>query len=175
MLEFSWYSVISPRAACDPLETANEQTNTAAADSLKLTARQPLPGHHRRRRRMNPSAAPPRPGKKMGQNLERHGSSTNSPNSRPIKPTCCPRSCYERFRRLRAFAESAAVATLPPESALSPLKTAVFVDSLRPICHRRDDVIHRPPAAGFSPALLLSASSAHATNFAVLFGTSARR
>ena len=43
MLEYSWYSVISPEGCAAILwKQANEQTNTAAADALRLTARDNL-------------------------------------------------------------------------------------------------------------------------------------
>lgn len=108
MLEFSWYSVISPEGCAAILwKTANEQTNTAAADSLKLTARdnlslgiiddvvrEPLGGAHR-----DP--------KKMGQNLERWIVDQLT-ELKTHKADLLPQKRYERFRRLGAFAESAA-------------------------------------------------------------------
>ncbi len=106
MLEHAWYSVISPEGCAAILwKTANEQTNSAAADSLKLTSRdnlrlgivddviaEPLGGAHR-----DP--------KKTATALERwiidqvHVLKGHNPSSLPQRR-------YERFRRLGAYSES---------------------------------------------------------------------
>jgi acetyl-CoA carboxylase carboxyl transferase subunit alpha len=106
MLEHSWYSVISPEGCAAILwKTANEQTNAAAAESLKLTARdnlrlgiiddviaEPLGGAHR-----DP--------KKAGASIERwvldqlHELKSHNPSTLPQRR-------YERFRKLGAYTES---------------------------------------------------------------------
>lgn len=108
MLEFSWYSVISPEGCAAILwKTANEKTNTAAADALKLTARdnlelgiidemisEPLGGAHR-----DP--------KKMGQILERW-IIDQIQELKTHKAELLPQKRYERFRKLGSFTEGAA-------------------------------------------------------------------
>jgi acetyl-CoA carboxylase carboxyl transferase subunit alpha len=108
MLENSWYSVISPEGCAAILwKTANEQTNTAAADALKLTARdnlalaiiddvirEPLGGAHR-----DP--------KRTAQNLERW-IIDQIQEFKTHKADLLPQKRYERFRRLGAFSEAVA-------------------------------------------------------------------
>lgn len=108
MLEFSWYSVISPEGCAAILwKTANEQTNTAAADALKLTARdnlslgiiddivrEPLGGAHRDPKRM--AATLERWLVDQIQELRTHNADL------------LPQKRYERFRKLGAYQDSAA-------------------------------------------------------------------
>ncbi|HYE03726.1 MAG TPA: acetyl-CoA carboxylase carboxyltransferase subunit alpha [Phycisphaerales bacterium] len=107
MLEHSWYSVISPEGCAAILwKTANEQTNSAAAQALKLTARdnlrlgivdavipEPPGGAHR-----DPAAAIAQvEAWVLGQLEELRG----------IDPARLPELRYERFRRLGAVEDAA--------------------------------------------------------------------
>lgn len=105
MLRNSWYSVISPEGCAAILwKQANEQTNTAAAEALKLTARdnlglgivdavidEPLGGAHR-----NPDGAAELLQAWIGEQLE--GLSRMTPEE-------LLRGRYERFRKLGAYDE----------------------------------------------------------------------
>jgi acetyl-CoA carboxylase carboxyl transferase subunit alpha len=110
MLQHSWYSVISPEGCAAILwKQANEQTNSAAAESLKLTAGdnlelqiiddiipEPLGGAHR-----DPKATASAVERWIIdhlQELKRH------------KPASLPARRYERFRKLGAILET----TQPP-------------------------------------------------------------
>ncbi|MCC6321236.1 MAG: acetyl-CoA carboxylase carboxyltransferase subunit alpha [Phycisphaerales bacterium] len=108
MLEHAWYSVISPEGCAAILwKTANEQTNSAAADALKLTARdnlklkiidelipEPLGGAHR-----DP--------KKTAAAIERWVLDRLH-ELKGINPATLPQQRYERFRRLGSFTEAVA-------------------------------------------------------------------
>ncbi len=114
MLQHSWYSVISPEGCAAILwKQANEQTNAAAARSLRLTARdnldlgiidavipEPLGGAHR-----DPAATAAAIEKWVGESLD---------ELRRHNPTTLPARRYERFRRLGTFAENGVA---PPGSA----------------------------------------------------------
>ncbi len=103
MLEYSWYSVISPEGCAAILwKQANEQTNTAAAESLKLTAKdnkalgivddvieEPLGAAHR----SHEEAA-----SKL-ENWITH--QLDALAARPIEELLCER--YDRFRNLGSF------------------------------------------------------------------------
>lgn len=107
MLEHSWYSVISPEGCAAILwKQANEQTNSAAADALKLTARdnlglkiidaiipEPVGGAHRDPRKT--AAAIERWVLDSLHDLKTHN------------PATLPQQRYERFRKLGAFVETA--------------------------------------------------------------------
>jgi acetyl-CoA carboxylase carboxyl transferase subunit alpha len=106
MLEYSWYSVISPEGCAAILwKQANEQTNNAAADSLRLTSRdnldlgiidhvipEPVGGAHR-----EPGAA--------AASLERWIVDRLQELKR-VKPGNLPARRYERFRRLGSYLET---------------------------------------------------------------------
>jgi acetyl-CoA carboxylase carboxyl transferase subunit alpha len=108
MLQHSWYSVISPEGCAAILwKTANEQTNTAAATSLKLTSRdnlelgiiddvieEPLGGAHR-----DPAGAASNLEKWIVEQLQ---------ELRRISPATLPQKRYERFRKLGSFIEQPA-------------------------------------------------------------------
>ncbi|MBC7772316.1 MAG: acetyl-CoA carboxylase carboxyltransferase subunit alpha [Pyrinomonadaceae bacterium] len=106
MLEHSWYSVISPEGCAAILwKQANEQTNSAAATSLKLTSRdnlelgiiddiitEPLGGAHR-----DPQATAASVERWIVdrvQDLKSH------------KPAALPNKRYERFRRMGSLLET---------------------------------------------------------------------
>ncbi len=105
MMENSWYTVISPEGCAAILwKQANEQTNAAAARSLRLTARdnielgiiddivpEPLGGAHR-----DPAGA--------AGNLERWILKTLD-ELRSQNPATLPGRRYERFRRMGAYTE----------------------------------------------------------------------
>lgn len=107
MLANSWYSVISPEGCAAILwKQANEQTNTAAAQNLKLTARdnlelgiidavvpEPVGGAHREP-------------KKTAANLERWLSDQIIELKGQSQATL-PQRRYERFRKLGVYAETA--------------------------------------------------------------------
>jgi acetyl-CoA carboxylase carboxyl transferase subunit alpha len=109
MLEHSWYSVISPEGCAAILwKQANEQTNTAAAEALKLTSRdnlelgiidtiipEPLGGAHR---------DPKKTAAAMERWIVDHLHELKSHN-----PTTLPQTRYERFRKLGSFTEAVAV------------------------------------------------------------------
>jgi acetyl-CoA carboxylase carboxyl transferase subunit alpha len=105
MLRNSWYSVISPEGCAAILwKQANEQTNTAAADALKLTAKdnlslgivdsivdEPLGGAHR-----DPEGASRMLEAWIGANLaELDG----------LSPEALVEGRYKRFRKLGSFDE----------------------------------------------------------------------
>jgi acetyl-CoA carboxylase carboxyl transferase subunit alpha len=106
MMEYSWYSVISPEGCAAILwKQANEQTNNAAADSLRLTSRdnlelgiidhvipEPVGGAHR-----DPAAA--------AAGLERWIVDRLQELKR-VKPGVLPARRYERFRRLGSYLET---------------------------------------------------------------------
>ena len=109
MLEHAWYSVISPEGCAAILwKTANEQTNAAAAEALKLTARdnlrlkiidevipEPLGGAHR-------------DSKKTAAAIERWVLDKLH-ELKAINPATLPQQRYERFRKLGACTETVAV------------------------------------------------------------------
>ncbi len=109
MLEYAWYSVISPEGCAAILwKTANEKTNTAAATALNLTAKdnkrlgiiedvikEPVGGAHR-----NPQ--------KAAEAIEQWVVETLR-ELQKVKSSTLPARRYERFRRLGQYAE------LPPE------------------------------------------------------------
>ncbi|MCC6660682.1 MAG: acetyl-CoA carboxylase carboxyltransferase subunit alpha [Phycisphaerales bacterium] len=109
MLAHAWYTVISPEGCAAILwKQANEQTNTAAARALRLTARdnlelgiidavipEPVGGAHR-----DPPAA-------VALLREWIVAQLGELRSRPIDELVAAR--YERFRRLGSFAEAEAV------------------------------------------------------------------
>jgi acetyl-CoA carboxylase carboxyl transferase subunit alpha len=117
MLKHSWYSVISPEGCAAILwKTANEQTNTAAAKSLKLTASdnlqlgivddvisEPVGGAHR-----DPAAA----AKLLQQWIVRQ---LTELRTIPVDDLLQQR--YERFRKLGAYSEAAAASMPETESA----------------------------------------------------------
>lgn len=106
MLEHAWYSVISPEGCAAILwKTANEQTNTAAAKALNLTARdnkkngiiddvikEPLGGAHR-----DPAGT--------AAAIERWITDALSSLKRS-KPASLPDKRYKRFRKMGHFAEA---------------------------------------------------------------------
>jgi acetyl-CoA carboxylase carboxyl transferase subunit alpha len=106
MLEHAWYSVISPEGCAAILwKQANDQTNSAAAEALHLTASEnkrlgivdavisePVGGAHR-----DPEAAAESIRKWIQDQLGR---------LRRSKRASLPRRRYERFRRLGAFGEA---------------------------------------------------------------------
>src|SRR5690606_30415442 len=103
MLEYAWYSVISPEGCAAILwKQANEQTNTAAAKALRLTARdnlslgiidevipEPLGGAHR-----DPAGAA---------DLLRKWVVAQLHDLKRVDPDVLVKSRYERFRRLGAY------------------------------------------------------------------------
>jgi len=105
MLENSYYSVISPEGCAAILwKQANEQTNTSAAKSLKLTAadnlslgivdeviKEPLGGAHR-----DPPAAA---------DMLRRWVVTQLHDLKRIDPDVLVKMRYERFRRLGSLQE----------------------------------------------------------------------
>jgi acetyl-CoA carboxylase carboxyl transferase subunit alpha len=106
MLQHAWYSVISPEGCAAILwKQANDQTNSAAAEALHLTASEnkrlgivdaviaePVGGAHR-----DPEATAESIRKWIQDQLGR---------LRRSKRSSLPRRRYERFRRLGAFAET---------------------------------------------------------------------
>ena len=107
MMQYSWYSVISPEGCAAILwKTANEQTNTAAAKALKLTARdnlslgvidhvvqEPVGGAHR-----DPAAAADQLKKWVLSQLQ---------DLKGIPPDELVKLRYDRFRKLGNFREHA--------------------------------------------------------------------
>jgi acetyl-CoA carboxylase carboxyl transferase subunit alpha len=110
MLEYAWYSVISPEGCAAILwKQANEQTNTAAARALKLTARdnlalgivdemisEPLGGAHR-----DPAGAA---------DLLRKWVVGQLHDLKRVDADVLVKRRYERFRRLGAYQETPAAA-----------------------------------------------------------------
>lgn len=105
MLQYAWYSVISPEGCAAILwKQANDQTNALAAQALKLTAKdnlgfgivdavipEPLGGAHR-----DPA--------KAAQNLERW-ITDQLHELKAVNPATLPNSRYDRFRKLGSFTE----------------------------------------------------------------------
>jgi acetyl-CoA carboxylase carboxyl transferase subunit alpha len=106
MLQYAWYSVISPEGCAAILwKTANEQTNTAAANALKLTAKdnlelkiidavipEPLGAAHR-----EPAA--------MGKALEAW-IVDQLHQLKKVELDALVNARYERFRKLGSYAEA---------------------------------------------------------------------
>jgi acetyl-CoA carboxylase carboxyl transferase subunit alpha len=106
MLQNSWYSVISPEGCAAILwKTANEQTNNAAANALRLTARdnlelgivdavipEPVGGAHR-----DPRGA--------AANIEQWLTEQLTELKR-VEAESLPKSRYQRFRKLGVYEES---------------------------------------------------------------------
>ena len=107
MMQYAWYSVISPEGCAAILwKTANQETNSAAAESLKLTARdnqslgtidevidEPLGGAHRA-----PDDAAERLEKWLTQTLR---------ELKRYKPRNLVAKRYDRLRKVGAYEESA--------------------------------------------------------------------
>ncbi|MFW6059497.1 MAG: acetyl-CoA carboxylase carboxyltransferase subunit alpha [Phycisphaeraceae bacterium] len=107
MMQYAWYSVISPEGCAAILwKTANAETNAAAANALKLTARdnlelgtiddvieEPLGGAHR-----DPEGAAERLERWLTQGLR---------ELKRYKPQNLVNKRYDRLRRVGAYAESA--------------------------------------------------------------------
>ena len=105
MLSHAWYSVISPEGCAAILwKQANEQTNSAAADALKLTARdnlslgiidavidEPLGGAHR-----DPKKTAAAMERWILEQLE---------DLKKLPPAELPKQRYARFRKLGAYTE----------------------------------------------------------------------
>lgn len=116
MMQFAWYSVISPEGCAAILwKQANERTNSAAADALRLTAAdnlelgiiddvitEPIGGAHR-----DPSAA----ARSLQAWVEAQLAELTK---RPIEALLETR--YERFRRLGSFIEAEQSLTPHPET-----------------------------------------------------------
>jgi acetyl-CoA carboxylase carboxyl transferase subunit alpha len=116
MMEFAWYSVISPEGCAAILwKTANEQTNSSAARALKLTARdnlelgivdevipEPLGGAHRA-----PLAA--------AESL-RKWIVTQLHDLKRVDPDVLVKRRYERFRKMGSFRELPPAQPEPAES-----------------------------------------------------------
>jgi acetyl-CoA carboxylase carboxyl transferase subunit alpha len=116
MLQFAWYSVISPEGCAAILwKQANEQTNTLAAKALKLTARdnlelgivdeivpEPVGGAHRA-----PTEA--------AANLERWITSALL-TLKDVDPKVLVDRRYQRFRRLGAYIDRSGQSTMTAES-----------------------------------------------------------
>jgi acetyl-CoA carboxylase carboxyl transferase subunit alpha len=106
MLQNAWYSVISPEGCAAILwKAANEQTNNAAANALKLTARDNL------ELGIIDAVIPEGPGgahrepAKTAHNLERWLTEQLYELKR-VTPATLPSTRYERFRRLGAYTEA---------------------------------------------------------------------
>jgi acetyl-CoA carboxylase carboxyl transferase subunit alpha len=105
MLQYSWYSVISPEGCAAILwKEANEQTNSAAAKSLKLTAKdnielgivdeiipEPIGGAHR-----DPKSTAANLQQWIVTNLQKL-------KERPVEELLEAR--YQRYRRMGSFSE----------------------------------------------------------------------
>jgi acetyl-CoA carboxylase carboxyl transferase subunit alpha len=112
MLEYAWYSVISPEGCAAILwKQANEQTNSASAKALKLTAKdnlelgiiddivpEPLGGAHRDRVK--------------AAELVREWIAGQLQDLRGTEPGELVRRRYERFRRLGSYTERPAEAAI---------------------------------------------------------------
>lgn len=106
MLQNAWYSVISPEGCAAILwKQANEQTNTAAADALKLTARDNLELGITDATIPEPVGGAHRDPKKAAMNLERW-IIDQIIELKAHNPSTLPKSRYERFRKLGSFVES---------------------------------------------------------------------
>lgn len=120
MLQHAWYSVISPEGCAAILwKEANEQTNTAAAKALKLTARdnlslgiiddvvpEPVGGAHR-----DPRGT--------AESLQRWVvTQLQELRTRPLDDLLQAR--YERFRRMGSYLETPAAPEGTPPAAVEP-------------------------------------------------------
>ncbi len=107
MLGCAWYSVISPEGCAAILwKQANEQTNSAAAQNLKLTARDNLELGIIDAVIAEPAGGAHREPKRTAANLERWLSDQIMELKGHSLPTL-PQRRYERFRKLGQYAETA--------------------------------------------------------------------
>lgn len=105
MLQHSWYSVISPEGCAAILwKQANEQTNNAAANALKLTARDNLELHIIDAIIPEPVGGAHRDPAKTSANVERWIIEELTP-LREVNPDVVVEQRYARFRRLGSFTE----------------------------------------------------------------------
>lgn len=105
MLSHSWYSVISPEGCAAILwKQANEQTNSAAADSLKLTARDNLSLGIIDAVIEEPLGAAHRDPKKTAAAMERW-ILDQLDELKKLPPAELPKQRYARFRKLGAYTE----------------------------------------------------------------------
>lgn len=106
MLQHAWYSVISPEGCAAILwKQANEQTNTAAATALKLTARDNLELGIVDAIIPEPIGAAHRHPRETAQAMERWISDALMDLKRHA-PATLPSTRYARFRKLGAFTET---------------------------------------------------------------------
>ncbi len=107
MLEYAWYSVISPEGCAAILwKQANEQTNTAAADALRLTAKDNLELGIVDSIIDEPLGAAHRSHEQAAANLEAWiTAQLDELSAIPVDQLL--QSRYERFRKLGSFDESA--------------------------------------------------------------------
>lgn len=107
MLEHSWYSVISPEGCAAILwKQANEQTNTAAAKSLRLTARDNLELGIIDHVITEPVGGAHRDGQATAASVQTWIVEALS-ELRSVEPAALVQSRYERFRRLGSYLENA--------------------------------------------------------------------
>jgi acetyl-CoA carboxylase carboxyl transferase subunit alpha len=105
MLQYSWYSVISPEGCAAILwKTANEQTNTAAASALKLTAQDNLELGIIEKVLHEGIGAAHRQPQAAAQSIERWVSEALT-ELKALDPGELVAQRYERFRRLGQVAE----------------------------------------------------------------------
>ncbi|MFT3685550.1 MAG: acetyl-CoA carboxylase carboxyltransferase subunit alpha [Phycisphaerales bacterium] len=110
MLQYAWYSVISPEGCAAILwKTANEQTNTAAANALKLTGKDNLELKIVDAVIPEPLGAAHRDPAGMGKTLEAWIVDQLNQLKKFDNDTLV-NARYDRFRRLGSYAESEAAA-----------------------------------------------------------------
>lgn len=113
MLEYAWYSVISPEGCAAILwKAANEQTNTAAAQALALTARDNLRNGLIDDVIAEPAGAAHRNPRLAADNLQNWIVDQIRELKRFKPPTLIQRR-YEKFRRIGAFSEQRPAAPNP--------------------------------------------------------------
>ena len=106
MLANSWYTVISPEGCAAILwKTANEQTNNAAANALKLTARDNIELGIIDAVIPEPAGGAHRDPKQTAHAMERW-ISDQIHELKAHNPATLPNSRYERFRKLGSYAEA---------------------------------------------------------------------
>ena len=105
MMQYAWYSVISPEGCAAILwKQANDQTNTLAAQALKLTAQDNLANGIVDAVIPEPVGGAHRDPRKAAQNIERW-ITDQLHELKAINPATLPAHRYERFRKLGSFTE----------------------------------------------------------------------
>ena len=115
MMQFAWYSVISPEGCAAILwKEANDQTNAAAANALALTAEDNLRNGIVDGIITEPAGGAHRDPEDAASRLQRHLIDRLAEVSR-LSPRTLVEARYEKFRRMGQIQESAPVPAVPSD------------------------------------------------------------